>query len=405
VFVTAEIDGTALDYPFHNPAALQPPEEWAELRAGCPIARIRFASGDEAVLLTRHADVKQVLADPRFSRQLDAEDAARITSDESGGPFGGENTVAGGESHLRWRRIVGRYFTAKRMAELRPRIEAMAERFVERLVAGGAPADLAAGLGFPLPVWVICRLLGVPDEDRHRFGGWSDTLLNLTRYSQAEIDASQADFAAYLTAHFADRRAHPGEDLISELVAVRDAGDGRLSDGELLMTAQGLLIAGHETTSNMITKMTAILLADRRRWERLLADPGLVRPAVEELLRFDTNPGIGVPRYLSEPVTTTGGTLPAGTTVICSTGAANRDAAAITAPDEVDLGRAPNAHLAFGAGPHSCIGQALARTELQAVLTVLLRRLPGLELAVPVDRLRSREGLIVGGLEELPVRW
>jgi cytochrome P450 len=403
--VSIDRDEHPLDYPFRNPAALEPPTEWAQLRNECPVARIRLATGDEAVLLTRHEDVRQVLSDPRFSRQLDAEDAARITNDSNGGPFGGENTVASGESHLRWRRIVGRYFTAKRMDNLRPRIAAMAEQLIDDMVARGAPADLVTALGFPLPVWVICQLLGVPEADRDRFARWSDTMLQLGTYPQAEIDAAQAELVAYLRGHFADRRARPGPDLISELVGVRDAEDGRLSEAELLMTAEGLLIAGHETTANMITKMTAMLLAERSRWERLVAEPALVRTAVEELLRFDTNPGIGVPRYLDVEVPVSDGVLPAGSTVICSTGAANRDGAAIDRADQVDLGRAPNGHLAFGAGPHSCIGQALARTELQTVLEVLLRRLPTLELAGPVAALRSREGLIVGGLTELPVRW
>ncbi|GAA1948776.1 cytochrome P450 [Amycolatopsis minnesotensis] len=399
------MESDVFDYPFRQPGALEPPDEWARLRQECPVARIKLETGDEAVLLTRHEDVKSVLADPRFSRQMDADDAARLTADESGGPFGGENTVATGDAHLRWRRIVGRYFTAKRMADLRPRIAEATERFVGDMVRHGAPADLGAAVGFPLPVWVICQLLAVPDADRDRFAYWSDTLLNLNRYEQSEIDAAQAGFVAYLRDHIADRRANPGDDLISELVAVHDADDGRLSEGELLMTAQGLLIAGHETTSSMISKMAAILLSDRRRWERLLAEPALVRTAVEELLRFDTNAGFGVPRYLSSDVTVSAGTIAAGTTVICQLGAANRDPDAIDRADELDVTRAPNGHLTFGAGPHSCIGQALARTELQTVLEVLLRTLPTLELAVPPEQLRPTEGLIVGGLHELPVRW
>ncbi|NUW31930.1 cytochrome P450 [Nonomuraea sp. SMC257] len=398
------------DYPFRNPSALEPPPEWADLRDGCPVAPIRLASGDQALLLTRYEDVRRVLSDPRFTRQLDAGDAARVTANESGGVFGRSDTStsamsSSGEAHMQWRRLVGRAFTAKRVLAMRPRMEEMADQLVDAMVAQGPPADLVAGLGFPLPVWVICDLLGVPDSDRDRFSYWSDTMLSLTRYTQAEIDAAQAEFDAYLAAHVGAKRAEPGEDLLSELIGIVDAADGRLTEPLLVGTARGLLVAGHETTANMIGKMAAMLLSDRSRWEALLAEPALVHPAVEEVLRFDANPGFGMPRYLTEEVEVGERKLPAGTTVICSMASANRDERAFGHADGMDLRRSPNPHLAFGVGPHSCLGQALARTELQTVLDVLLRRLPGLELAVPAAGLAAREGLLVGGLREVPVRW
>ncbi|MEV6349062.1 cytochrome P450 [Actinoplanes sp. NPDC051851] len=393
-------------YPFELPAALEPPPEWAELRDTCPVARVRLASGDEACLLTRYDDVKQVLSDPRFTRQLDAAGAARVTANESGGVFGAEtSSISAGEGHRRWRRLVGGYFTAKRMVAMTPRITAMAGELVDAMLAGDAPADLVSAFAFPLPVWVICDLLGVPDTDRERFAHWSDTMLSLTRYGQAEIDAAQLEFGQYMWAHVEGRRAQPGEDLISELIAVADRDDGRLSQIELIGTAQALLIAGHETTANMIGKMVAMLLADRGLWEQVRADRSLVRGTVEEVLRFDANPGFGMPRYLSEAVTVGGTELPAGTTVISSLAAANRDENAFAAADRMDLTRLPNPHLGFGVGPHSCLGQALARTELQIALTVLLDRVPDLVLAVPPGELPRREGLIIGGLERLLVGW
>jgi cytochrome P450 len=392
-------------YPFPSPGALEPPQEWAELRAVCPVAPIRLASGDQALLLTRYADVKQVLSDPRFTRQLNAADAAKVTANESGGVFASSSLNVSGEHHRAWRQLVGKAFTAKRVTAMRPRIQAMAEHLVEEMVKQGAPADLVSALGFPLPVWAICDLLGVPDSDRDKFAYWSDTMLSLTRFTQEEIDAAQEAFAGYLRAHVAAKRAAPGEDLISELIGIVGSLDGRLTEEMLLMTAKGLLVAGHETTANMIGKMVAMLLADRTRWKRLVADPALIRSAVEESLRHDANPGFGMPRYLSEQVEVADMTLPAGTTVVCSMAAANRDEREFEQAADLDLTRSPNAHLAFGVGPHSCIGQALARTELQTVLKVLLDRLPTLELAVPADELRRREGLIVGGLRQVPVRW
>ncbi|EWC61090.1 putative cytochrome P450 hydroxylase [Actinokineospora spheciospongiae] len=398
-------DDHVLEYPIPSPAALEPPPEWAELRTGCPVATVTLPSGDTATLLTRYDDVKQVLSDPRFART--APGAARISSDESGGVFNSNMANAlpqTGEGHQRWRRAVGRWFTAKRMAALRPQIEALADELIDTLRSAGAPADLKAHLGFPLPVWVICDLLGVPDSDRDRFAHWSDTLLNLTRYDLAEIRRSQTEFGAYMTEHVAAKRAAPGEDLLSALIAGSEE-EGGLTDGELVATGQALLVAGHETTANMIGKMVGMLLADRSRWERLVADPSLVRTAVEEVLRFDANPGFGMPRFLTEGARVADTDLPPGTTVVCSMAAANRDATAFDGAEDMDLARSPNPHLTFGVGPHSCLGQALARTELQAVLDVLVRRLPTLELAVPAAELRRVEGLAVGGLRELPVRW
>jgi cytochrome P450 len=394
--------GRVLVYPIPNPAALEPPAEWAQLRKGCPVARVRLPSGDEAALLTRYDDVKQVLSDPRFTRQLTADDAARISANESGGVFSSD--MAASIPDMRWRRMVGTWFTVKRMATLRPCIEAKAEQLIDEMVTAGPPADLKVSLGFPLPVWVICYLLGVRGSDSDRLAYWSDTMLNLTRYTEDEISAAQAEFVAYMAAHVAAKRAEPGDDLLSELAA-GFGGEAGLSDDELVGTGRGLLVAGHETTVNVIGKMVAMLLADRQRWEQLLADPWLVRTAVEEVLRFDANLGIDMPRYISEDVEVGGTVLPRGTTVLCSMSAANRDEDVFEAAAEMDLARTPNPHLSFGFGVHSCLGQALARTELQVVLEVLLRRLPSLALAVPVEELRPLEGLTVGGLRELPVRW
>ncbi|GAA3003571.1 cytochrome P450 [Streptosporangium longisporum] len=396
-----------LSYPILGDAALEPPAEWAELRRRCPVAPVTLPSGDRATLLTRHEDVKRVLADPRLTRQLNAPDAARLSAD-GGGVFSSEMAQIipdGGEEHLHWRRLVGRWFTAKRMAALRPAMTEIADRLVDDMVARGRSGDLRAGLGFPLPVYVICDMLGVPAADRDRFAYWSDTLLNLTRYGQAEIEAAQVEFFEYMAGHVAAKRAEPGEDLLSELIAVGGPEDGGLSDMQILVTGMALLVAGHETTANMIGKMVCMLLADRGRWERLLADPSLVRTAVEESLRFDANAGIGLPRYLPEEIEAAGTVLPRGTTLICSMAAANRDEDVFDAADEMDLGRSPNPHLAFGTGAHSCLGQALARTELQVVLEVLLRRLPSLELDVPAQELERVEGLAVGGLRTVPVRW
>lgn len=411
----------AVRYPLPVEGALDAPAEWERLRRQCPVATVELPSGDRATLLTRHEHVKKLLSDPRFARPTAQDDAARIAPDGVGGDATNGSGIAvpvKGEAHQRWRRRVGKWFTAKRMTALRPGMTATAERLVDEMAERGRPVDLKAHLGFLLPVYVICDMLGVPAADRDRFSHWSDAFLSVTRFTQEEIDRARTQFVQYMSGHIAAKRENPADDLISWLIEeageaeeAEEAGKGEgsegrgLSDSELLATAMGLLVAGHETTANMIGKMTAMLLADRGRWERLLADPSLVRTAVEEALRFDSNPGFGLRRYLSEDAEVGGRTLPRGTTVICGMPAANRDEDAFAGADGMDLGRSPNPHLTFGAGPHSCLGQALARTELQVVLEALLRKLPTLELAVPAGDLERVEGLLVGGLREVPVRW
>jgi cytochrome P450 len=399
-------DGTeVLKYPISNDGVLEPPTEWAELRGKCPVAHVTFPSGDPARLLTRYDDVKTLLADPRFERSGGGENATRISEGEYDALTNSEMAAVlpgSGEGHLAWRRELNKWFTAKQMARLRPRIAEVAERLVDEMTANGAPADLKADLGFPLPVWVICEILGVPESDRDKFSYWSDTMLNLDRYSADEMRAAGAEFAAYLAGHVAAKRAEPGDDLLSTLA---NDPDSVMSDAALIATGQGLLVAGHETTANMIGKMIAMLLADRSRWKALLAEPKLIRSAVEEALRLDVNAGFGMIRYIDQEIAIAGETIAPGTTVVCSMAAANRDEAAFERADEMDLARTPNPHLAFGAGLHSCLGQALARTELQVTLEVLLRKLPTLELAVPEGDLEKVEGLLVGGLVAVPVRW
>ena len=402
-------DEQVLRYPLPHRTPLEPPAEWSTLRQRCPVAHVELPSGDRATLLTRYDHVRDLLADPRFVRPTAEDGAARVAPPGRGGVASdGSRRVAvptRGEEHQRWRRMVGRWFTAKRMTALRPAMTRMVEELVDRMVERGQPGDLRANVGFPFPVYVICDMLGVPADDRDRFSYWSDAFLNVSRYSRQESDAAYEDFSHYLSAHLAAKRAEPADDLLSMLIRESAEEGAGLTDDELLGTGMGLLVAGHETTANMIGKMVSLLLADRSRWERLLAEPSLVRTAVEEALRYDANVGFGLRRYLREDFEVDGQVLPRGTTVVCGMGAANRDEETFERAGEMDLARSPNRHLAFGAGPHSCLGQALARTELQVVLETLLRRLPTLELAVPAEELERLEGLLVGGLREVPVRW
>ncbi|MFK0021169.1 cytochrome P450 [Streptomyces sp. NPDC090798] len=397
-----------LPLPTNGP--LEPPADWKRLREQCPVATVELPSGDTGTLLTRYDHVKTLLSDPRFSRPTAEDAGARIAPEGAGGVSTNSDmslpVPLKGDGHLRWRRLVTKYFTAKRMTALRPRMVDMTEALVDDMVRSGWPADLKAALGFPLPVYVICDLLGAPAEDRDRFSYWSDAFLNVDRYTKEETKAAYTEFVTYMSDLVVAKRAQPGDDVISMLIEESRAEDQGLSDPELVGTGMGLLVAGHETTANMIGKMIAVLLADRTRWEGLLANPSLVRTAVDEVLRSDANlGGFGARRYLTEDFEVGGAVLPGGTTVFCALSAANRDEHVFPDPDEMDLTRSPNPHLTFGAGAHSCLGQSLARTELQVALEVLLHKLPSLELAVPVAELQQIEGLTVGGLREVPVRW
>ncbi|MEU6352649.1 cytochrome P450 [Streptomyces sp. NPDC047072] len=404
-----------LRMPLPVAGPLEPPTEWEELRRQCPVARVELPSGDTAAFLSRYDDVRTLLSDRRFARPTAADGAARLAPDGAGGvATSGSSTDVeygaafpeNGEPHRQWRLQVARYFTAKRMAALRPVMTETAEKFVDEMVEGGQPGDLKAALGFPLPVYVICTMLGAPVEDRDRFSHWSDAFLSVSRFSAAELRTAHTEFVQYMSALIAAKRAQPGDDLISMLIEESRAEGTGMSDELLLGTAMGLLVAGHETTANMISKMVSLLLADRTRWESLLADPSLIRTAVEEVLRYDANLStFGLSRYVGEDTELDGGPLPGGTTVLCGLSSANRDEKVFADADRMDLTRSPNPHLTFGAGAHSCLGQALARTELQVVLDVLLRRLPTLRLAVPVEELERVDGLVVGGLRAVPVRW
>jgi cytochrome P450 len=395
-----------LSYPFPWQSALEPPTEFAELRAKCPHARISVGGG-EMTLLTRYADVRAVTGDPRFTRDLSAEGAVSLSADGTDlySQSESKSMAAAGEAHEQWRRMVGRWFTAKRMTALRPEIERMAEDLIDAMAEERQPADLVARLAFPLPVQVICSMLGVPDADRDRFAHWSNVMMNYSRFSREEAAASTAEFDAYMLGHIEAKRSDPQDDIISNLIVQTDDVGYHMPGDDLLDTAKALLAAGHETTANSIGKMTAFLLADRTRWEALLADRSLIRTTVEEALRYDAQLGLGLPRFISEDVEVGDAVLRAGTTVMLSMAAANRDETVFERADEMVLDRSPNPHISFGVGPHSCVGQALARTEMQVVLEVLLRRLPGLELGAPVEGLRLEEGLIVTALTELPVRW
>jgi cytochrome P450 len=397
-------DETMVAFPLPPaPDLYHPTPQLAELRADRPVAEITFADGNKGWLVTRYADVRQVLIDPRFSRAA----AAGSAGSDTGIGIIATDSILGMDppEHTRLRRLVAGAFTARRVEELRPKVTALVEELLAELAARPRPVDLVEHFSLPLPVRVICELLGVPPEDQHIFHGWSDTVLSDAGRDPAEIRAAAGKLAEYFGQLIAEKRTNPADDLMTALIAARDAGD-RLSEKELVNLCFGLLIAGHETTANQINMFLLTLLHFPEEYARLAASPQLVPQAVEELMRFvQLGEGAGMPRVTTEAVELSGVTIPAGSVVITSTAAANRDESVFADANRLDLSREVSQHLGFGAGAHHCLGAQLARVELQEALSGLLRRLPGLRIAVPDSQLRFKPGMILRSLQTLPVTW
>jgi cytochrome P450 RapN len=392
-------------YPFGAAEKLQLHPRYAELRQDEPLLRVRMPFGGEAWLATRHEDTKTVLGDPRFSRAATVgKDVPRTVPVISAG-----STLLDKDppEHSRLRRIATKAFTVRRIEELRPRTQAVVDELLDRMVESGPTADLAASLAWPLPISVICDLLGVPFADRESFRGWTDAALGLGADQVDAIVSARQHLGEYIAGLIAQRRVRPAEDLLTALVAARDNED-RLSEEELVQLGMTLLVAGHETTANQIGNFVYTLLSQPEYWAQLVADPELVPAAVEELLRWvplGTSGGGGGVRVATEDVELGGQIVRAGEAVVVVMSSANRDEAVFDHSEEIDFSREGNAHIAFGHGAHHCLGAPLARMELQLAIGTLVRRLPTLRLAVPADEVPWRSQRVVRGVLALPVSW
>jgi vitamin D3 1,25-hydroxylase len=370
---------------------------YAALRADEPVREVSRADGT-VWMLSRYADVRAALADPRLSKdwrhtlppeQRAAAPAAHIPMMILMDPPG----------HTRLRKLVSRSFTLRRMEELRPRVEEIAEELLGALPAGGR-VDLMAEYAFLLPVFVICELLGVPAADRDQFAGWSRTMIDDS--TQDEAMAASGALHAYLGRLIEEKRAAPDDALLSALIAVADDGD-RLSEEELVAMAMMLLIAGHETTVNLIGNGVLALTTHPEQRALLHERPELLPTAVEEFLRWDSPVHSAPVRFAAEDVEYSGVTIPAGAVVTLSLAAANRDASRFGEAEQLRVDRDAGGHVAFGHGLHHCLGAQLARIEGQVAIGMLLARRPELALAVDPQDLVHRRSTLIRGLQELPV--
>jgi cytochrome P450 len=397
-------------FDVRDPAFLANPYPvFHRLRAAAPV----FKAPTGRWFVTRYDDTQQLLRDRRFGKDYSNPDAlmTRFGPTALQEPAVVELThmmlMRDPPDHTRLRGLVSKAFTARRIEAMRERVQHLTDTLLEKVIPLGR-ADLVRDLAFPLPVLVICELLGIPQEDQARFVTGSASggaLLNPTPPTREEIDKANRgtlQSGIYFEALFERRRRDPQDDLITQLVQAEEAGD-RLTTAELRANVSLLFGAGHETTVNLIGNGFLTLLRNPEQWRMLRDDPSLVPNAIEEILRFES-PVQAVGRIAAEPVELSGVTLQPSTIVVALVGAANRDPALFEDPDRFDITRNDLRPLSFGGGIHFCLGAQLARIEAAVVFATVLRRLPDLRLVEP-EHPRWRSSFTLRGLTELPVAW
>lgn len=393
---------SALPFPFQSPGVLEIAEEWERLRGSCPVARVGFATGDSGWLVTRYEDVRTVLTDARFSRAAAAlPDAPRMR------PLAADAaTILSMDppEHTRLHKLVARAFGKKQIERLRPFVEQTTQELLDAMEQAGPPADLVAGLGLPLPVAVICQLLGVPFADRDRFCQWADVMLSLGTHTPDQVRAARSELAGYLGELIEVKRQVEGDDLLSMLIGASEVGD-RLSEHELVVFGVTLLIAGYHTTSSTFANGALQLLRRPDLTASIAGNTERIQATVEEILRYSTA-GVngGTIRVATEDVELGGVLVRAGEAVLPAITSANRDETVFANAADFDPERDHNPHLAFGLGAHYCLGSQLARLELVVAIDGLLRRFPELRLAVPEEELSCTAG-VIRSLTALPVVW
>jgi cytochrome P450 len=392
-------------YPIARVHPLDPPPQFSHLRAEGPVAPIELWDGSQAWLVTRYEEACAALADSRFSSD--------VTLDGFPTYYDGQHLVieqapsfirTDPPEHSRLRRMLTREFMLRQVELLRPRVSGIVDALIDDILRGPAPVDLIQALALPVPSLTVCWLLGIPYEDHGIFQRLTNVTLSRSS-SPVQIEAAIQELLAWLDKLVSDKEREPGDDLIGRLI-VDQVRPGNLSHDDLVAMARLLVVAGHETTANMLGLTLLSFMRQSAVFVGVDSDPVRLKAAVEELLRYHSIIQIGLARVTTGEVELGGRRIGPGEGVIVSLLAANRDGAAFARPDELDVGRAiEHKHVAFGFGVHQCIGQALARIELQEVLAGVARRLPGLRLAVPLEQLPFRGEMTVHGVHELPAIW
>ncbi|MDQ2588927.1 cytochrome P450 [Saccharothrix yanglingensis] len=378
-----------------------PPDGLADIREKNPITRAVFEGGEEAWLFTGYQEVRDLLRDQRFSVRIPR--SVHTRDEQPPRPGRGSLLWQDPPTHTADRRLLAKEFTVRRMQSLQPRIQRIVDEHLDRIASLPQPVDLVAEFATPVPSMVISSLFDVPVEQLDAFQDAAAEMMRVDVEPEA-VQAAAGRIMFALHQLIQAKRAEPGEDLLSALIAADDP-EGVVDDTFLVTAAATLLIAAHDTTACMIGLGTALLLDRPDQVALLRADPSLIGNAVEELLRYLTIGQRGAERVALEDVRYGDVKIKAGEQVVAHALAANFDPAFVPEPERFDITRRPSAHMAFGFGPHQCIGQQLARIELQIVFRSLFERFPTLRLAVPVEELPFRHEMVFYGVHELPVEW
>jgi len=384
---------------------------YAQLRAEAPVfpvkLRAKLPIGGRAWLITRYDDVLNVLKDERFAK--DRRNA--MTPEQLNKlpwvpamfkPLERNMLDLDSPDHTRLRALVHKAFTPLLIEQMRDQVQALTNELLDKVEPDGR-MDLIADFALPLPLTMIGRILGVPAADNHKFHRWTKTLISAgTNRNLFVLIPSVTRFMGYMKKLIKQRRAYPKDDLITALVQAKDGSD-QLSEDEVLAMIFLLLIAGHETTVNLIGNGTLALLEHPDQMAKLRSEPEHIKTAIEELVRYVCPVEMATERYAREDITIAGTTIPRGELVMAVIGSANRDPHYFDNPDSLDITRTNNKHLAFGHGPHYCLGASLARLEGQIAISTLIQRMPNLRLSIAPDQLRWRGTFVLRGLEALPV--
>ncbi|WP_433018064.1 cytochrome P450 [Kribbella sp. CA-294648] len=400
-------------FPLNRPTGcpFDPAAEYAPLRDLEGPVEMSTPAGVNAWVFTRFDDVRRVLADPRLSSRL-APSAHAVPGADLDRQIGTAAILQDdGEHHLRLRRLLASEFTIKRMEALRPRIAQLIEDRLDSMLRSDRPVDLVEVFALPIPSLVICELLGVPYEERDQFQHRSAILGTVDRRPE-ELERAGVELGQYAAGLVLARQAKREDDLLSRLITRAEEQGDALAVPELVSIVLTLLIAGHETTANMIALSTLALLGEPELLRTLRHQPEISAQAVEEMLRYLSVLQFGLFRQIEDDIPlihSTPAAIPAdikaGEYLIAALPAANRDDRVFPDPDRIDLTRQGPAHLAFGFGRHQCLGQQLARVMLQEVFNRLFRRIPTLRLAVPVEQIRFKDNAMTYGVATLPVTW
>ncbi|WP_018681064.1 cytochrome P450 [Actinokineospora enzanensis] len=397
-----------VEFPVERGCPFAAPDEYGELREQAPISRVRLLGGAEVWWVSGHEQGRAILADRRFSSDRRHENFPVATADlatlsrlRAQPP---SMISMDGPKHAAARRALISEFTVKRLGALRPRIQEIVDHFIDAMLAADEhPVDLVQALSLPVPSLVICELLGVPYADHDFFQERTSALI--ARSAASEIRQRSFDELRGYLADLIDRKAaDPGDDLFSRQIAKQRA-EGSYDRATMVSTAFLLLVAGHETTANMISLGVVALLEHPDQLAVIKADPDKTPAAVEELLRYFTIVEVATSRVATADVEIGGVTIRAGDGVVVSGMSADRDPAVFEDPDRLDVQRGARHHIAFGFGPHQCLGQNLARLELQIVFDTLFRRIPTLRLAAPLDEIPFKTDAGIFGAYRLPVTW